>query len=182
VAFVWLVIGVGLFIGSTASLYLSTRNDALVVYNAAPRCAALKDVVAGKDCRYTATATVSAITLDPDGTSVYFDVSGGYIPYFRARFENGTTQSPTLSVGDQVTVEFWRSRVTQIAGAATLDNPANDQTPGTFMAIGFLLMPLSLGAIAGAVATARKPSRSNQGDDGPQPSLAPVGVSDALWR
>jgi hypothetical protein len=175
-ATVWLVIGVGLFAGSAASLYLSTQNYALTAYNSAPACVSAEDLVAGKDCRYTGTATVSGITPEWDGSSIYFDLSGQYIPYFRARLAYGTPQIDSLSVGGQVTVEVWRSRVTRLAGAATLDNPVNDPIPGTLRVIGFLL------AIVGAVVTVRKPGRTNRGDDGPQPSLAPVGVSDALWR
>ena len=168
--------------GSASALYLSTRNDALTAYNSTPACVSVEDAVAGKDCRYTGTATVSAITPDVDGTNAYVDVSGVYIPSLRARVGSGFTQVPSLSVGDQVTVEVWRSRVTRLAGAATLDNPVNDPTPDTSRVIGFLLAPLGLGAIVGAVVTGRKSSRSNRDGAGPQPSLAPVGVSDALWR
>src|SRR5689334_2016841 len=104
---VWLVLGPALLAASATALYFSSRNDALTAYNSAPACSTFADAVAGKDCRYTTTATVSMVIGLENAVEVYFDVPGRYSPFFTARLPVSET---SLTEGDQVQVELWQSK------------------------------------------------------------------------
>lgn len=180
-AVVGLAIGLGLLAGAGAALYFSTQNDLLKSYNAAPGCASLADAAAGKDCRYTATATVTQLGGDDHGTSVYLDVQGPYSPFFVARLTR-EVQVDTLVPGSQAQVELWRFRVTKFDGAITSDNPASDPRPGTLLVIGLLLLPLGLGATGWGLVAAVRQLRAAPGEGTATPTMSPVAMSDVLWR
>jgi hypothetical protein len=171
-----LAIGLGLLIGAIAALYFSTQNDLLTSYKAAPECPALADAAAGKDCRYTAAATVTQLDGVEGGTLVYFSVKGAYTPFFGARLPR-EAQTDALVPGSQVQVELWRLRVTKFDGANTADNPANDPRPGTLLVIGLLVLPLGLGVTGWAIVSARHHDRATA-----MPTMSPVAMSDVLWR
>lgn len=170
---VWLFLGLGLLAGSAAALYFSGGNDLQAAYDSAPTCATFADAEAGKNCRYTATATVTNVVMGSGGVEVYFQVPGSYFPRFSA-----TLRDTSLRDGDQVQVEFWQLKVTRMAGAITVDNPANYTLPGVLRAIGLLLLPLGVCAAAWGVVKMRKIG----GRGGPAPGMGPVAMSDVLWR
>jgi hypothetical protein len=176
-----LAIGLGLLMGAIAALYFSTQNDLLTSYKAAPYCPALADAAAGKDCRYSAAATVTQLAGDGGGTSVYFSVLGPYTPLFEARLPPDI-QTDALVPGSQVQVELWRLRVTKFNGANTADNPANDPRPGTLLVIGLLVLPLGLGATGWGIVAAGRRARAAHGQETATPSMSPVAFSDVFWR
>ena len=171
---VGLIVGPGLLAASLAALYFSTRNDDLTAYRAAPPCASFEDAVAGKDCRYTMTATVSEVVADNTVDSIYFDVPRHYSPFFVARVAAGDVP---VGAGDQAQVEVWRLKVTKIDGIATHDNPATDPRVTNLRIIGLLLLPLAVAAIGGSVVAARRPTATAG-----SPTMSPVAMSDVLWR
>lgn len=158
------------------AIVFSTRNDALAAYRAAPACASLDQAEAGKACRITETATITLVAFDgvTSETDVYFAFPGPYIPPSPARLPTGTIVTWTVAVGEQVPVEVWGYRVTKIAGVPTVDNPANDPGPTNLRITGVLLVVLG-GAAALALIFLRRLSTSSS-------NLAPVAISDVLWR
>jgi hypothetical protein len=177
-AVIWLAIGLALLGAGVAAIYFSTRNDLLTSYRDAPACTALDDALAGKDCRYTATATVTEISGDPGGSAVFFDLPGSYSPFYWAVLPRGTRTDSSLSVGSQVQVELWRYRVTRLAGEATAANPENDPRPGNLLAIGGLL---SLLGLAAGIAAGRA-WRVDHSQPARVGEMNPVATSDALWH
>lgn len=181
-ALIPLAIGLALLAAGVAALYLSTRNDLLNSYNSAPTCVAFADAVAGQNCRYTGTATVTAIEPDGGGVSVYFDVPGPHSGFFWARLPLDAQTASSISVGSPVSVEFWRFHVTRLGGAATADNPVNDPRPGDFLAIGLLITALGLGASIWAIVIARDADRGARSRLTIAATMSPIATSDALWR
>lgn len=162
--------------GGCAGIYLSTRNDALAAYNAAPACASLGEAETGKNCRITETATITLVTWDGDKseTDVYFAFPGPYLPPSPARLSAGIGAAPTFATGAQVPVEVWGYRVTRIAGVTTVDNPANDPQLANLRITGVFLAVV--GCIAAiALIFLRRLSTSSS-------SMTPIAVSDAIWR
>ena len=154
-----------------AAIYLSTRNPALDAYNSAPTCASLQDAAAGKDCRFTESATIT----DGTGTSlsyINFAFPGAYVPYGYARLPDGLFLSQVA--GDRVAVEVWGYRVTKIAGHATADNPANDPTQSDLRTTGVVLAVIGFGATLITLLSWRGSPPSSPG--------VPIAVSDALWH
>jgi hypothetical protein len=176
-----LAAGLGLLTGAIVALYFSTQNALLTSYNAAPTCPALADAAAGRDCRYTTTATVTEVFGDDHGTSVDFDLQGSYSPFPAARLPRDV-QTDTLVPGSQVQVELWRHRVTKFDGARTADNPALDPRPGNLLVIGLLLLPLGVGATVWGIVHALHQVRGGQGQATASPTMSPVAFSDVLWR
>lgn len=158
------------------AIFFSTRNDALAAYNAAPACASLGEAEAGKGCRITETATITLVAWDGvmSETDIYFAFPGPYIPPSPARLPAGILVTRTVAVGAQVPVEVWGYRVTKIAGVTTEDNPANDPRPGNLRITGVLLAVLGCAA-ALALMLLRRLSTSSS-------SMAPIAMSDVLWR
>jgi hypothetical protein len=177
-----LAIGLGLLAAGVAALYFSTRNELLTSYKSAPTCTAFEDAMAGKDCRYTGTGTVTDISPESAGVSVYFDAPGPYSPFFRARLPLETQPNSSISVGSQVPIEFWRFRVTKFAGAATADNPVNDPRPRDLLEIGLLITALGLGASIWAIVTARDADLGAGSQLTMAATMSPIATSDALWR
>lgn len=158
------------------AIFLSTRNDALAAYNAAPACASLDEAETGKDCRITETATVRLVAWDnvASETDIYFAFPGPYIPPSPARLPSGAVVTRTLAIDDQVPVEVWGYRVTKIADMTTADNPANDPRPANLRITGVLMVVLGCAA-ALALMLLRRLSTSSS-------SLAPIAMGDVLWR
>ena len=177
-----LSIGLALLVFGVAALYFSTRNDLLNSYNSAPICADFADAVAGKNCRYTGQATVTNVSPDSGGAFIDFAVPGSIQPVFRARLPLGAQPNSSISLGSQVLVEFWRFRVTRLAGAATADNPVNDPGPGDLLTIGLLITALGLGASIWAIAIARDADRGARSQLTIAATMSPIATSDALWR
>ena len=178
--FVWLGLGLGLLAASIATLYFGSHNERLTAYASAPACSTFADVVAGTNCRYTTTGRVTQISGDGTITEVDLYVPGQeYRPFFFARLRASDT---SLGEGDQVQVEFWQKHVTKLDGAITADHPANDTQPGILLAIGFLLLPLGLGAAGWGLVRARRGMRGQLGQSAPSPSMNPVPTSDVLWH
>jgi hypothetical protein len=178
---VWLILGVALLFGAITALYFSTQNELLSSYRAALVCASREDADAGRDCRYTAPATVTAILGSPGGDSVDLALPELYGPSFTARLAAGSV-ADTLHVGDQVSIELWRYRVTQLAGRSTLDNPVNDPRPRDLLFLGLPLLLLGLGATGWGLISARRARGGEEGDLTSAARMSPIATSDALWR
>jgi hypothetical protein len=171
---VGLALGILTVVAGCAAIYLSTRNDALAAYNSAAACASLADAEAGRECRITEPATIiSLVASDSNTTDIYFAFAGRYTPSSPATLPDGITVSQNLTVGTQVPVEVWGTRVTRIAGIATMDNPVNDPAPGALRIIGFLLVVTGFAVPLTPRLWDRLPKSS--------PGNA-IAVADALWR
>jgi hypothetical protein len=174
---VWLVIGLTLLGAAVVALYSATRNDRLAAYHSAPPCASLESANGGADCRYIATGTVTFVAGDTgDTVTVYFDVPGSFSPFFGARLSRGGP----VNVGDSVQIELWEGRVTKLGGESTDDNPENDPLPRLLVAIGALVMPLGLGALAWGFIRARRERRG--GELTSEGDMSPLAMSDVLSR
>ena len=160
----------------------STPSADAKAYESAPTCAGIVEAQAGKACRYTATATVTAISGSPDLTYVSFELPA-YGPFLTAAMppNAGTDSGWSLVVGGPAQVELWRARVTRVDGAPTNDNPESDPRPGTMRSIAFLLAALGLGFIAWALLRARARRNGREGGIGVQVGLGPIAVGDGLW-
>src|SRR5690349_21531930 len=132
---VWLAVGVVLVAGAGAAIYSSRDDTQLRAYTAAPPCASLDDALAGKDCRYTVAATITDSGRDTAGTELFFTIRGTSDPAYFAVVPGDTS----ITVGNQVQVEFWRMRVTKVGNTITADNPASDPRAGNLLEIGVLL-------------------------------------------
>ena len=177
-----MVIGFALMAGAGVALFASTSSAAIVAYESAPTCAGIAEAQAGKACRYTATATVTAISGTPDVTYVSFELPA-YGPFLMAEMppNTGTDSGWSLVVGGPAQVELRGARVTRVDGAPTSDNPERDPRPGTMRSIAFLLAALGLGFIAWALLRARARRNGRDGGTGIQMGLGPVAVGDGLW-
>jgi hypothetical protein len=167
----WLAVGVALLTGAGAAIYSSRDDSRLRAYTAASPCASLDDALAGKDCRYTTTARVTASVREWGGTRLYLEDLGTFSPY--DALVPGDT---SIAVGGQLQVEFWMVRVTKVGNTTTADNPANDPRPVYLLEIGLLLTLLGIGALF----MARRMWRDDDGQPSMSATLTPVAASDLM--
>src|ERR1700674_2163976 len=72
-AVILLAIGLALLAGATVAFYFSVHDAQLLSsYNAAPVCPTLTDALAGKECRYSGTATVLYTSQESGTAYIYF--------------------------------------------------------------------------------------------------------------
>jgi hypothetical protein len=177
VGVIWLVIGIVLLIGAAAALYFSRDDSQLRAYSSAPACASVDEAIAGKDCRYTAMATVTGINGDGSSTYVSFDLVGeSYTPFGDAAVPRSVQPDVEIPIGSQVQVVIWRQQVTRIANLTTAANPVNDPRQGNLGAIGLLLLLLG----AGALLMARRMWRDDSGQLSTAAALKPVAAIDLM--
>ena len=162
----------------------ATPSAAAKAYESAPACATIADAQAGKACRYTTAATVTAINRSTNATYVNLELPA-YGPFLSAEMPpnpaDGSRTNWDVVVGGPAQVELWKNQVTRLDGAPTVANPENDSFQGTMRSLAFLLAALGLGFIAWALLRARARRRDNQGGTGTRAGLGPIAVADGLW-
>jgi hypothetical protein len=174
-AAIMLAIGLALLGGAAAAIFSSQSDPLINSYNSAPTCASLADAAAGKNCRFTSTATVTQIQGNGETVSVYFSLPGPPTGFWVAIL---VQPDSSISEGSTVPVEVWGSgmRVTKLGDTNTVDNPTSDPTFGRLLQIGLLLAVFGVIAVVWAVVRTR-----NSGEPA-APSLNPIATSDAIFH
>jgi hypothetical protein len=131
------VVSTGVFL----VVYFRDSSD-ISAYQAASSCGSAGDALNGQGCRYEGQARVLGISRhDRLETQVAFDSLPGR--NFATSFPNGDEPDTTaLKVGVTAPAELWDSKVTQLAGKPTVDDPVGSITTP------FLILSVIFGAFA----------------------------------
>jgi hypothetical protein len=121
--------------------YFRDKSD-ISAYQSASSCASAGDALNGQGCRYEGQARVLGTSRhDRLEARVAFESIRGR--NFATSFPNGDEPDTTaLKVGGTATAELWDSKVTQLAGKATVDDPVGSETTP------FLILSVIFGAFA----------------------------------